>query len=114
MTAATPTIPKIPDQCAPSASSERPANGVNNNQPFKVDYLEAGSSGPVVMLVHSSVSGARQWRRLMDALKDQCRVRAANLFGYGETRLRCFGGPRWRPVEAALPPDPDDIYLVDH
>ena len=50
MTAATPTISKIPDQCAPSATSRRPANGVNNNQLFKVHYLEAGSSGPVVSL----------------------------------------------------------------
>jgi pimeloyl-ACP methyl ester carboxylesterase len=55
---------------------------VSNNPPIKVDYLEAGSSGPVVMLVHSSVSGARQWRRLMGDLKDQFRVRAVNLFGY--------------------------------
>jgi pimeloyl-ACP methyl ester carboxylesterase len=60
------------------------------------------------MLVHSSVSGARQWRRLMGDLKDQFRVRAVNLFGYGKT-------PAWpaetiqslddqaRLVEAALP-----------
>jgi pimeloyl-ACP methyl ester carboxylesterase len=92
---------------------------VNNNQLFKVDYLEAGSSGPVVMLVHSSVSGARRWRRLMDDLRDQCRVRAVNLFGYGKT-------PSWsaeatqtlsdqaRLVEAALPPDAGEIYLVGH
>jgi hypothetical protein len=32
---------------------------------IKADFLEAGS-GPVVMLIHSSVSGARMWRRLMD------------------------------------------------
>jgi pimeloyl-ACP methyl ester carboxylesterase len=57
----------------------------NHDPPIKVDYLEAGSSGPVVMLVHSSVSGARQWRRLMRDLKDQFRVRAVNLFGYGKT-----------------------------
>ena len=51
--------------------------------PVKADFLEAGSAGPVVMLVHSSVSGARQWRRLIDDLKDRFRVRAVNLFGYG-------------------------------
>lgn len=89
------------------------------NQPIQVDYLEAGSSGPVVMLVHSSVSGARQWRRLMDDLKDRFRVRAVNLFGYGKT-------PPWsaevsqslddqaRLVEAALPADADEIYFVGH
>jgi hypothetical protein len=28
-----------------------------------VDFLEAGASDPVVILVHSSVAGARQWQR---------------------------------------------------
>jgi pimeloyl-ACP methyl ester carboxylesterase len=86
---------------------------------IKVDFLEAGSSGPVVILVHSSVSGARQWRRLMDDLKDRFRVRAVNLFGYGKT-------PPWpaestqslddqaRLVEAALPTNADKIYIVGH
>jgi pimeloyl-ACP methyl ester carboxylesterase len=84
-----------------------------------VDFLEAGSSGPVVILVHSSVAGARQWRRLMDDLKDRFRVRAVNLFGYGNT-------PPWtgdaaqtlddqsRLVEAVLPTDAERIYLVGH
>jgi pimeloyl-ACP methyl ester carboxylesterase len=96
----------------------RRGNG-NHDPPIKVDYLEAGSSGPVVMLVHSSVSGARQWRRLMGDLKDQFRVRAVNLFGYGKT-------PAWpgetiqslddqaRLVEAALPANADEVYLVGH
>jgi len=84
-----------------------------------VDYLEAGSSGPVVMLVHSSVSGARQWRKLMDDLKGKFRARAVNLFGYGNT-------PAWAAettqtlddqahlVEAALPADAEEVYLVGH
>jgi pimeloyl-ACP methyl ester carboxylesterase len=87
--------------------------------PIKVDYLEAGSPGPVVMLVHSSVSGARQWRRLIDDLKADFHVRAVNLFGYGKT-------PPWptgttqslddqaRLVEAALPADAEKVYLVGH
>jgi pimeloyl-ACP methyl ester carboxylesterase len=84
-----------------------------------VDFLEAGSSGPLVVLVHSSVSGARQWRRLIDDLKDRFRVRAVNLFGYGKT-------PPWPGdaaqtlddqaalVEAVLPEDADRICLVGH
>lgn len=84
----------------------------------KVDFLEAGS-GPAVMLVHSSVSGARQWRRLIDDLKPNFHVRAVNLFGYGKT-------PPWsnestqslddqaRLVEAALPPNVDTFSLVGH
>ena len=87
--------------------------------PIDVDFLDAGSSGPLVMLVHSSVSGARQWRRLMDDLKDRFRVRAVNLYGYGKT-------PPWPAetiqslsdqahlVEAALPAGFDEVYLVGH
>jgi len=92
---------------------------LRNATRIDVDFLEAGASGPVVMLVHSSVSGARQWRRLMDDLKGRFRVRAVNLFGYGKT-------PPWsgdasqslddqaRLVEAALPENADRVYLVGH
>jgi pimeloyl-ACP methyl ester carboxylesterase len=92
---------------------------MTNVTPTNVDFVEAGSVGPVVMLVHSSVSGARQWRRLMENLKDGFRVRAVNLFGYGKT-------PPWpaaatqslddqaRLVEAALPANAGEIYLVGH
>jgi pimeloyl-ACP methyl ester carboxylesterase len=72
-----------------------------------------------VMLVHSSVSGARQWRSLMDELKADFHVRAVNLFGYGRT-------PPWpidaqqslddqaRLVETALPTNHDTFCLVGH
>jgi pimeloyl-ACP methyl ester carboxylesterase len=98
-------------RCARTVNAE---SGVIN-----VDFVEAGSVGPVVMLVHSSVSGARQWRRLMEDLRDRFRVRAVNLFGYGKT-------PPWpaevtqslddqaRLVEAALPANAGEIYLVGH
>jgi pimeloyl-ACP methyl ester carboxylesterase len=71
------------------------------------------------VLVHSSVSGARQWRRLMADLQDRCRLRAVNLFGYGKT-------PRWeagetqsladqaRLIEAALRLNADELFLVGH
>jgi pimeloyl-ACP methyl ester carboxylesterase len=49
-----------------------------------VDYAEQGA-GPAVVLLHSSVSGNRQWRALSDDLSDRYRVLAVNLFGYGET-----------------------------
>jgi pimeloyl-ACP methyl ester carboxylesterase len=87
--------------------------------PCKVDFLEAGSSVPVVMLVHSSASGARQWRRLMEDLKDQFRVRAVNLFGYGKTppwpgRTAQTLDDQARLVETALPEHADEICLVGH
>lgn len=49
-----------------------------------VDYLEKGD-GPTVVLVHSSVAGAGQWRRLMDDLSDQFHLIAINLYGYAGT-----------------------------
>jgi pimeloyl-ACP methyl ester carboxylesterase len=107
---------------APSATAptreQRPTRA-GDGAPVLADYLEAGSSGPAVILVHSSVSGARQWRRLMDDLKDRFRVRAVNLFGYGKT-------PAWpaaktqslddqaRLVESVLPADVNEVYLAGH
>lgn len=52
--------------------------------PLNIDYTEEGC-GETVILVHSSVSGNRQWRSLTEALKDRYRVLAPNLYGYGNT-----------------------------
>ncbi|MGD9945528.1 MAG: alpha/beta fold hydrolase, partial [Burkholderiaceae bacterium] len=49
-----------------------------------IDHTDDGT-GPPVVLIHSSVSGNRQWRELIEALKDRYRVLAINLFGYGGT-----------------------------
>lgn len=51
---------------------------------WRIDFTDDGA-GPPVILIHSSVSGNRQWRRLIADLKDDYRVLAINLFGYGET-----------------------------
>ena len=85
---------------------------------INADFLEAGS-GPVVMLVHSSVSGARMWRRLMDDLKDDFHVRAVNLYGYGRTPPWSSNAPQSlddqaRLVETALPSNADTVCLVGH
>lgn len=50
----------------------------------QIDYIDEGA-GDTLVLVHSSVSGNRQWLALIDSLKDHYRVIAPNLFGYGET-----------------------------
>jgi pimeloyl-ACP methyl ester carboxylesterase len=50
---------------------------------YDLDYWEAGR-GPALLLVHSSASGNRQWRRLADDF-DRHRLIAVNLFGYGAT-----------------------------
>jgi pimeloyl-ACP methyl ester carboxylesterase len=49
---------------------------------LRIDYAEAGD-GPPVLLVHSSVSGNRQWRKLIAQLSGNFRVIAPNLRGYG-------------------------------
>jgi pimeloyl-ACP methyl ester carboxylesterase len=68
---------------------------------FEVDYIEAGS-GPAVVLVHSSASGNRQWRRLIDDLKNRYRVIAPNLFGYGGTSKWPDDRPQSLADQAAL------------
>ena len=85
----------------------------------KVDFIEAGMAGPLVILVHSSVSGARQWRRLVDVLQTGFRVRAVNLYGYGATPP--WSGARLQSlddqadlIDAAIPDDADEIHLVGH
>lgn len=83
----------------------------------QADFLEAGS-GPLVMLVHSSVCGARQWRHLMEDMKGDFRVRAVNLHGYGKTPPWTASRPQSlddqaRLVETALPAD-EPFFLVGH
>jgi pimeloyl-ACP methyl ester carboxylesterase len=86
----------------------------------RIDYIESGvGAGPVVVLAHSSVSGARQWRQLMADLEDRYHLIAINLFGYGDT-------PPWTQentltlddqaglIEAVLPGGSAKIHLIGH
>jgi len=91
---------------------------MSDRRMFMADYIEAGT-GPLVVLVHASMSGARQWKSLMQALDGRFRLRAINLFGYGQT-------PAWsdqRPptledygelVASAVPPDADGVTVIGH
>ncbi len=86
--------------------------------PRAVDFIESGR-GPPVVLVHSSVAGARQWRKLIDELSFDFHARAVNLVGYGRT-------PPWTQdreqsladqaavVEAAVPAGGEPVRLVGH
>jgi len=49
-----------------------------------VDYSDDGS-GPPVILVHGGGGGNRQWRRLIDDLKNRYRLLAINLRGIGDS-----------------------------
>ncbi len=82
------------------------------------DFIEAGR-GETVVLIHSSVAGAKQWRGLMKVLANDYHVVAINLFGYGAT-------PGWNEgktqtlrdqaqlVEPFLPADGSKISIVGH
>lgn len=84
----------------------------------EVDVFEAGH-GPLVVLLHSSVAGARQWRRLVERLSGTYHVKAVNLFGYGRTPAWTAARPQTLAdqaalVEAVLPDGAEDIALVGH
>ena len=51
---------------------------------MKVDFNEDGH-GRAVLLIHSTVAGNKQWRKLIEYLSPNYRVLAPNLFGYGTT-----------------------------
>jgi pimeloyl-ACP methyl ester carboxylesterase len=48
----------------------------------RIEYLDAGSGDPVVLL-HSSASSSAQWRALAAQLSDRYRVLTPDLYGYG-------------------------------
>ena len=51
---------------------------------FKIDYTEDGA-GQTIVLIHGSISNNKQWRLLVNSLRDRFHVLAINLFGYGQT-----------------------------
>lgn len=83
-----------------------------------VDYVESGS-GPAVVLVHSSLGGARQWRSLTETLGPRFHVRAVNLFGYGGTPPWLLTAPPSLDdyadlVAEAIPHRARDVTVVGH
>ena len=49
----------------------------------EVQYAQAGTAGPVVVLVHGIASRAAQWERVMSLLGERHRVIAPDLLGHG-------------------------------
>jgi pimeloyl-ACP methyl ester carboxylesterase len=70
---------------------------------LRIDYADAGNGAPV-LLVHSSVSGNRQWRKLMAQLGGSFRVIAPNLRGYG-------GSTPWHGERAQTLADAAQVVL---
>ncbi len=85
---------------------------------IKPDFIEAGS-GPKVILVHSSVAGARQWGALMSGLSDRFHFVAVNLFGYGATEAWPDSDTQTlanqaQLLEHFLPEDGEKVSIVGH
>jgi pimeloyl-ACP methyl ester carboxylesterase len=68
-----------------------------------IDFLEAGRGAPVV-LVHSSASGNRQWRKLVERLSPCHHVIAPNLLGNGATTA-------WQPSRRQTIADAAQVVL---
>jgi pimeloyl-ACP methyl ester carboxylesterase len=51
----------------------------------RIAYRRAGTSGPVVLLIHGMASGARTWDRVLPLLGDHCQVIAPDLLGHGDS-----------------------------
>lgn len=76
-------------------------------------------NGPCVLLLHSSVSGNRQWSKLAAALEGRYRVVAPNLYGYGQTsswpgRARQTLDDQAALAEAAIGARDGPIAVVGH
>ena len=84
-----------------------------------VEVAEDGV-GPPVVLLHSSVSGNRQWKKLTEQLRDRYRVSAPNLYGYGSTSAwPDTAGPQTlqaavEPVMAVLDGIEGPVRIVGH
>lgn len=85
---------------------------------FDLDYVDTGS-GAAVILIHSSASGRRQWRQLIESLQGRYRVISVNLFGYGKTSpwpgtRPLSAGDQAELVAAAAALAPEPVALVGH
>lgn len=70
-------------------------------------------------MFHSSVAGAKQWRKLMDHISDQYHVIAINMFGYGATppwQERNTQSYKDQAMLAAqfIEPDDKNIIFIGH
>ena len=83
-----------------------------------LDYLETGQ-GKTVILIHSTVSGNRQWKTLMEDLGRDFRVLAPNLRGYGKT-FSWLGertlnlSDQVQLIEPLIETSEQKVYLIGH
>lgn len=84
----------------------------------ETDFMQSGS-GEKVILIHSSVAGAKQWWSLMETLANDFHVIAINLFGYGDTRAWENDGTQRledqaKLIEPFVPKGAGKISIVGH
>jgi pimeloyl-ACP methyl ester carboxylesterase len=58
---------------------------------FPIRYLQAGSEGPAVLLIHGFGASSSHWLKLMPQLATQARVYAIDLLGFGASAKPCPG-----------------------
>ncbi|PWJ21043.1 alpha/beta hydrolase [Jannaschia seohaensis] len=83
----------------------------------RIDHARE-QAGPAVILLHSSVAGAGQWRRTKAALGDRFHCIAPDLYGYGASPGWCGPGRQTLDdqvalIEAALPME-GSFSIVGH
>ena len=71
---------------------------------MKLDFIEEGQ-GSAVLLIHSTVAGNKQWRKLIEYLSPHYRILAPNLFGYGSS-------PKWSKNRNQTLSDQVDLLRV--
>lgn len=84
----------------------------------KPDFIEVGQ-GRRIILIHSSVAGAKQWRSLMNILSDRFHLIAINMFGYGKTTAWSDDevqtlADQAELVSPFLPKNGEAIFIVGH
>ena len=62
----------------------------------RMAYVDEGS-GPPVVLVHGTPSSSREWRHVIEALRERHRVLAPDLLGFGASERP----PDWRVYSLA-------------
>ena len=84
------------------------------------DFIETGAGADrVILLIHASTSGARQWRQLMTELGGLYHLIAVNMMGYGGTPAWASSRPQTMDdhldvIEPILPVGDAKIHIVGH
>ena len=71
-------LPNLMDFRSDKISKFEGSSNLNTQKLFEVDYEEIGD-GPTVLLLHSTATGARQWKHFINKFKERFHFVAVNL-----------------------------------